>query len=257
MKKKYFRYALLSSLCISLLLGIPSCGSSNQGSTMEGSSAVVETSSSSGESVSESESSSGSELPDNVILSDLSNAKDVIKNIYNLKSQQAATSPGQQDQGIETTPENPSIAVYDSVTIGDNIYLLTGINDFIGYSTLEKTDEGNYKLVNVTWGNSHIQNEVINPGGGTRHVLVYGYNPESSYGSLVLLVKDGNGEEQQFKYDLPQSGQYILECEMPDEKSSVYSYEVYDTEGNDVTDQFYEIAENQENTFTTAILAVE
>ena len=223
---------------------------------MESSSVAVATSSSPEESVSESESSSGSELPDNVILSDLSNAKNVIENIYNLQSQQAAASPGQQDLEIEIAPENPTITVYDSVTIGDNTYLLTGINDFVGYCTLEKTDEGNYNLVEVAWGNSHIQRKPIIDSAGSRHELVYGYNPESSYGTLVLLVTDGNGVEQRFKYELPQSGTYILESEMPDEKSSVHSYEVYDTEGKDVTAQFYEITENEENTFTTSILAM-
>ena len=108
----------------------------------------------------------------------------------------------------------------------------------------------------MEWGNNNLESErVIDEAGGT-HELLYGNNPSSTYAELVVLVRNGSGEESEIKLELPESEQYILVCDLPDEKSDTHGYKAFGGEGNDLTDSFYELIADQATSFATGISAM-
>lgn len=237
---------------------VSSTGISSEDATLTGTASADASSTelSSEDGMATAEKTSEAVLPDNVILSDLRNAKDIIEGIYRMEEKNVISLPESEDLGFETVPENAEITVYDHVTIGNHLYLLTCVNDFVGISTLEKQDDGNYRLLKVEWGNNLIEQQFVTDEEGSKHILAFGYNIDSRYATIVFLVKDAVKEEHALRNDLPDSKYYILDCAMPDEVSDVYGLEVYSADGKDLTDTFYDYAEKQDNTFSTAISAM-
>jgi hypothetical protein len=256
MKKNKTNHVYSLFLVMSLVLSaiVSACNPANSGNNIENTPATTTSNTTEAVTTSSDEKTTESDLPNNVIQSDLSDAKEVIESVYNLQFKDGRTIPPQQDPAMH--PENPDITLYDNVSVGRKTYLFTKINDFIGVSTLEKNDDGTFSLIKVDWGNNNIEWERVTDEAGGTHVLLYGNNPGLTYAELVLLVRNGSGEESEIKLELPESEQYILVCDLPDEKSDTHGYKAFDGEGNDLTDSFHELIATKATSFATCISAM-
>lgn len=124
--------------------------------------------------------------------------------------------------------------MYDSITIGDSIYLSMELDGELGYVLLEKGITGRYKINHSAYGSGNFRNGVIE-NSGQKYLLFIGRNTFSEIAKVQFTI-DSNHE---YYIDIPTQEVFLVFTEVDNntEISPVFldKIKVYNKKGDDIT----------------------